>query len=249
MDINKLFWNSSVEDLKKGYLFDNKKDIYICLLCGEKYENGVIYRDEDKFYSAEKMIKKHIINTHKSVFDFLIEMNKKYTGLSENQKDVLKLLFDGLSDQQVARELKLSQSTIRNYRFKFREKEKQAKIFTSLMELLKEKSTKDYEFVDIHKTASMIDDRYSITENERKKILSRYFDGTGKLIGFPAKEKRKIIILTEIASNFKKDKEYSEKEINRIIGRIYDDYVTIRRYLIEYGYLDRCYDGSKYWVK
>jgi hypothetical protein len=30
---------------------------------------------------------------------------------------------------------------------------------------------------------------------------------------------------------------------------VYDDYVTVRRYLIEYGFLDRKDDGSQYWLK
>ncbi len=34
-----------------------------------------------------------------------------------------------------------------------------------------------------------------------------------------------------------------------ILKPIYHDYVMIRRYLIEYGFLDRHRDGSAYWVK
>ena len=40
-----------------------------------------------------------------------------------------------------------------------------------------------------------------------------------------------------------------EKDINKILKRIYDDNATIRRYLIEYGFFDRSKDCSKYWVK
>ncbi len=49
--------------------------------------------------------------------------------------------------------------------------------------------------------------------------------------------------------NFSKGKIYSEKDINKILKRIYDDNATIRRYLIEYGFFDRSKDCSKYWVK
>ncbi len=34
-----------------------------------------------------------------------------------------------------------------------------------------------------------------------------------------------------------------------MIMQQYDDNATIRRYLIEYGFLDRSKDCSKYWVK
>lgn len=74
-------------------------------------------------------------------------------------------------------------------------------------------------------------------------------DENGALHTFPAKEKKKIIILREIATNFKSGEIYTEKEINRVLKRIYDDYVLIRRYLIEYGFLDRNTNGTGYWVK
>lgn len=39
------------------------------------------------------------------------------------------------------------------------------------------------------------------------------------------------------------------KEFNEIIKTAYYDYVTVRRFLIEYGFLDRKPDGSQYWLK
>lgn len=42
---------------------------------------------------------------------------------------------------------------------------------------------------------------------------------------------------------------YSEREVNRILKRIYEDYANLRRALIEYGFIDRTNDGSSYWVK
>ncbi|MCI1580038.1 MAG: DUF2087 domain-containing protein, partial [Clostridium beijerinckii] len=71
----------------------------------------------------------------------------------------------------------------------------------------------------------------------------------GGLKSYPAREKKKIIVLEEISRNFSKGKQYSEKEINRILKRVYEDYVTIRRALIEYGFIERKKDGSSYWIK
>lgn len=48
---------------------------------------------------------------------------------------------------------------------------------------------------------------------------------------------------------FKVDYEYQEKEINHILKRIYEDYSTIRRALIEYGFLERSDDCGIYRVK
>lgn len=49
--------------------------------------------------------------------------------------------------------------------------------------------------------------------------------------------------------NFNRGKKYSEKEVNRILERIHEDYVTIRRALIEYGFIDRSINCSEYWIK
>ena len=34
-DISEKFWDASVEELKKGYVFDEETEEYICLACGE----------------------------------------------------------------------------------------------------------------------------------------------------------------------------------------------------------------------
>lgn len=72
-------------------------------------------------------------------------------------------------------------------------------------------------------------------------------DGTIK--SYPAKEKKKIIILAEIIKKFSKDKKYSEKEVNEIIKTFHDDYATIRRALVEYGFIHRSDDCISYWIK
>lgn len=56
-------------------------------------------------------------------------------------------------------------------------------------------------------------------------------------------------ILWEIVKNFSTGRTYTEKEINRVLKRIFEDYATIRRALIDYGFIDRSNDCTKYWVK
>lgn len=56
---------------------------------------------------------------------------------------------------------------------------------------------------EIHQTATMIDDRYNITDEERVKTIKAYMNETGAINQFPSKEKKKIIILREIMKNFK----------------------------------------------
>ena len=40
----------------------------------------------------------------------------------------------------------------------------------------------------------------------------------------------------------------TEQEVNEILRPIYEDYMTIRRYLIMYGFMERTKDGRQYWL-
>lgn len=248
MEISELFWNASLAELKQGYLDENSA--YICLLCGEKIEKGIVYPYENVLYEAERYMRIHIENTHQSVFDYLIGMDKKLTGLTDHQNHLLRLFYQGKSDKEVQEEMGIgSTSTIRHHRFALKEKERQAKIFLAMMELLKEKDQYAPAFISPHQTAKMIDDRYDITEDEQKKIIEKFFMEDGCLKRFPPKEKQRLIVLKEIAKRIESERMYDEKELNQMLKVIYDDYVMIRRYLIEYGFLDRKPDGSQYWLK
>ena len=53
-----------------------------------------------------------------------------------------------------------------------------------------------------------------------------------------------MFILTKIAEQFEFDREYTGKEVDVILKEIFDDYVSLRRSLIEYGFFNRTADGS-----
>lgn len=248
MDISDLFWNASLEALKRGYTAQDP--FYICLLCGKRTERGIVYPADNVYYDAEKFIRKHIEDAHGSVFDYLIGLDKKLTGLTGHQNSLLRLFHQGQSDAQVQQALQIgSASTIRNHRFVLKEKERQAKVFLAMMELLKEKDNHAPAIVNYHKTARMIDDRYNVTQDEYDKVLQKYFpDGPGgRLTTFSLREKHKLVVLREIAGRFDAGRDYTEKEVNEVLKTAYDDFATLRRYLIEYGFMDREPDCSRYW--
>lgn len=250
MGNTEVFWNATVDELKMGYA--EEKNHFMCLLCSKKIEKGIIYQEEGTLFEAEKYMKIHIERMHNSVFDYLIQLDKKLTGLTEHQNHLLRLFYQGKDDAEIQKETGVgSASTIRNHRFVLKEKERQAKLFLVMMELLKEKDQHAPSFLPLHKTAKMVDERYNITEDEKEKSLKKYFpEGTsGPLSKFPLKEKQKLVVLREIVKRFIPTKIYTEKEINEILSDIYNDYVILRRYLIEYGFIDRKADGSQYWLK
>ncbi len=252
MNLDERFWSSSLEDLMQGYAYDSLKEAYICIICGKLYEKGIIYNEKGINAEAEKAAKLHIESEHSSMFEFFINMDKKYSGLTELQKELLVMFYNGFTDKEIVeKQGGGSTSTIRNHRFSMKEKEKQAKIFLAIMSLLNSKSKREESFIEIHRGAKMVDERYSTTEKEKEKIITTYFENSenGKLITFPSKEKKKIVVLQHIMQSFEFGKRYTEKEINEVLEGFYSDFVTIRRYLIEYGFMDREKDCSYYWVR
>jgi len=250
IDVTEAFWSCSLDELKQGFVRDGES--YVCLLCGSATEEGVVYPEDGLFYDARKTMIRHVERSHGSVFDYLINLDKKLTGLTEHQSSLLSLFYRGKSDDDVRKELGIgSASTIRNHRFVLKEKERQARVFLALMELLKEKDRHAPEIVPVHKTARMIDDRYRVTADETASTLKKLFPegADGRLTRFKLKEKQRLIALREIAKRFERHRTYSEKEVNEVLRPVYEDYATLRRYLIEYGFLDREADGSRYWMK
>lgn len=242
MDIERV----SIEQLTNGY--EERDEQYCCLFCKERYDALEVYPVDGRFYSALKMMKRHITDDHGSVFHALIQLDKKHTGLSDIQVELLTLFAQGLPDKEIVQHTSAnSVSTIRQHRYKLKEKEKQAKVLLAIMQAFE--GIDQYE--PLHKGATQVDERYAITADEKKKVLETYYkEGLdGPIHTFPSKEKRKIIVLQQIMTNFEAGKEYLEKELNAILKPIFTDYVTIRRYLIEYGFMERTDDCKLYWIK
>ncbi|RNA70106.1 DUF2087 domain-containing protein [Alteribacter keqinensis] len=238
------FWNATIEELKKG--FSDTEGGFQCVICGRYFEEGLIFKSGEQLMTAVKAAAHHFRNEHGTIEHQLLNLDKRQSGLSDIQRDVLRLLMDGADDEAIAEELGFSSvSTVRQYRFKFREKAKQAKVFLTLMEKFEEKEGK----TTIHKGAKMVDERWITNEKEEAKFLDTYIDKTtGRIKQFPRKEKRKIVILKYLTGKFTPGQTYTEKEVSAELKNYYDDFATLRRYLIEYGFMQRNSDGSSYWV-
>lgn len=236
-----------MEELTAGYI--SESGAHICLVCGQAFEQGVVYPHDGKLYEAERMARQHLTTEHGGMFTYLMGLDRKLTGLSEAQSQILAMLGRGLSDQEIVKETGGgSTSTIRAHRFKLREKERQARVLLALMNLLGTEEPAEERFIPVHKGATMVDERFAITLEEYQKAIATYFKD-GRLTGMPSKQKRKVMVLRHIAEGIPAQAEFNEAEINEKLAAFYDDYVMLRRYLIDYGYLERTRDGSRYWVK
>ena len=75
-------------------------------------------------------------------------------------------------------------------------------------------------------------------------MLSRFLKD-GRLISVPAARTKRMAVLNHLAQEFEPGHYYEEREVNRILKRYNDDYATLRRYLVDEGFLSR--DAGKYW--
>lgn len=249
--MNTTIFESSVHDIKNGYRHNASTQSYQCIICGEAFEEGEVFLVGERLFNAQRAAEAHVTHLHGDRLQQLISLDKKHTGLTDKQSALIMSIAKGRSDKEIAKTAGISLSTVRHQRFVLREKAKQAKLFLAMYEMANTMlaNTDKEALVIPHDTATMVDQRYTLTTSEEQKILNTYFISFEplKLKLMPSKEKRKIIVLKRIAAEFNRDKEYAEKELNAIIKSIYHDIATIRRYLIEYGFADRTKDCRIYW--
>jgi hypothetical protein len=81
--------------------------------------------------------------------------------------------------------------------------------------------------------------------DSREMTLETFMQG-GKLHTLPLKQGQIVVILEEIARRFEPDRQYTEREVNTILEETTEDFATVRRFLVDYGYLTRTRDGSVY---
>jgi len=75
-------------------------------------------------------------------------------------------------------------------------------------------------------------------ERERAKVLRDFFDGP-RLKQIPAQRRKRVIVLQHLLERFLPEQEYPEKEVNALLKVAHDDVATLRRELVDYGYLTR----------
>lgn len=91
--------------------------------------------------------------------------------------------------------------------------------------------------------------KFEFTRSELEDIYQKYFMYQHKEIilkQWPSKYKNQIVILYKISTLFMMNHLYTEKDINELLKPIYEDYVMLRRYLIDLKVLKRDAYGKQY---
>ena len=243
----------SLAQLTAGYSVTG--DTLQCHFFAQTHRRGHVYTVGADLVEAELAMRRHIMAEHGSVFDGLLALGKKASGLSDIQRTLLGHFHAGLTDKQIQPLAGgISLSTIRNHRFALREKARQARVFLALMDLLDVDcgaGTPEARFITIPGKRAADDERFAITEAEFAQAIDHYFpEGPdGPLARFPKKEKRKIAVMIHLLKRFDRDWRYTQFEVNEILATASEDYTTLCRFMVDYGFLGRRRDGSEYWVE
>jgi hypothetical protein len=81
--------------------------------------------------------------------------------------------------------------------------------------------------------------------NEDEEQVLRTFFRNGRLTEIPMKRAKRSIVLERIALEFEPGIDYDEKDVNVIVGKFFNDYASLRRYLVDEGLLSR--EHGVYW--
>jgi hypothetical protein len=80
--------------------------------------------------------------------------------------------------------------------------------------------------------------------SEEATILGRFFSGT-HLSQIPTSAGKRRLVLERLAMEFDVGVRHGEREVNLTLEAFHEDYTSLRRYLVDEGFLSR--DGGVYW--
>ena len=75
-------------------------------------------------------------------------------------------------------------------------------------------------------------------DDDRSRILRNFFDGP-RLKNIPAQRKQRVVVLQLLLERFEPERRYEEREVNDILRTAHDDVATLRREMVDYGYMVR----------
>ncbi|MDQ3870783.1 MAG: metalloregulator ArsR/SmtB family transcription factor [Chloroflexota bacterium] len=71
------------------------------------------------------------------------------------------------------------------------------------------------------------------------KVLRAFFE-EGRLARIPAQEKKRLVVLRYLAETlFREPRSYPEKEVNERLATVHPDVASLRRYLVDHGFMSR----------
>lgn len=80
--------------------------------------------------------------------------------------------------------------------------------------------------------------------DEQRRVL-RPFVRDGRIVAMPARHGKRLAMLDWLAQDFEPGRTYTEAMVNLILGQRHADTASLRRYLVDEGFLSR--EAGQYW--
>jgi hypothetical protein len=74
----------------------------------------------------------------------------------------------------------------------------------------------------------------------------RAFIRDGRIIGYPKKSERRLLLLEQVALEFEPGRYFDESQVDEVLKSVTDDHATLRRYLVDHELMSRTPSGI-YW--
>lgn len=79
-----------------------------------------------------------------------------------------------------------------------------------------------------------------------RKVLQTFTGPDGRFTQWPMQRKKFEALLRHVARSLDPEREYGERELNRVLSRFSDDVATLRRGLVDHRFVARDPGGSRY---
>ncbi|MGH1502857.1 MAG: DUF2087 domain-containing protein [Acidimicrobiales bacterium] len=83
----------------------------------------------------------------------------------------------------------------------------------------------------------------AVAEADERVLRAAFRDG--RLVHWPSKRDKRLVVLDHIAQRFEPGRRYTERQVNAELATLHDDTAMLRRWLVDEGFCDRA-DGE-YW--
>ena len=170
--------------------------------------------------------------------------------MDESRLDPLSNLFKALADparlrilgrlaerphagHELAEELALTPPTISHHMRKL--------VDAGLVDAAAEAQSRIYSlrtaaFRDLARPDSLDVEKVPATEDDA--VIRAFFDGP-RLLRLPAARKKRVIVLRRLLELFEPQRDYPEREVNDLLRLAHEDVATLRRELVDYGFMVR----------
>ena len=80
--------------------------------------------------------------------------------------------------------------------------------------------------------------RSESVDRETDAVIRAFFDGA-RLRRLPAARKKRVVVLRRLLERFEPNRDYPERELNDLLQLAHDDVASLRRELVDYGFMVR----------